>query len=155
LIYNSFVVPVRTPQYDAQGRLSRTWQDFLGGVARKAGRSALWRGVYDDTLQYQVCDLVRREDSLWIALQAQPVQDIGAVEPGTDDTVWELVLKSSAHGIPPGGKKGQVLTKLSDADYDVGWMDVGVSTHAEALTDGAGSFITAAGELIYVTGVPD
>lgn len=26
------------------------------------------------------------------------------------------------HQIPPGGTTGQVLTKLSDADYDVGWV---------------------------------
>jgi hypothetical protein len=25
-------------------------------------------------------------------------------------------------GIPPGGLTGQVLVKLSDADYDVGWV---------------------------------
>src|SRR5215831_3388498 len=100
--------------YDQQGRLSRTWQDFFGGVARKAGRSALWRGVYDKTLQYQVCDVVRHGGSLWIALQAQPVTDVGSVEPGTDDTVWELVINASsgAHGIPPGGAPGQILRSI-------------------------------------------
>jgi hypothetical protein len=28
----------------------------------------------------------------------------------------------STQGIPPGGLTGQVLVKLSDADYDVGWV---------------------------------
>ena len=26
-------------------------------------------------------------------------------------------------GLPPGGTTGQVLVKLSDNDYDVGWVD--------------------------------
>lgn len=29
----------------------------------------------------------------------------------------------TAHGIPTGGKAGQILCKKSDADYDVEWAD--------------------------------
>jgi hypothetical protein len=29
---------------------------------------------------------------------------------------------SAVHQIPPGGLTGQVLVKLSDSDYDVGWV---------------------------------
>lgn len=131
MLYSPLLVPVRTPAYDEQGRLTRTWQDFLGGIARKAGRSALWRGVYSENLEYAVCDVVRENDKLWIALQANPV-DGSAIAPGTDDTVWELVIAGSAdggkdgssNGIPPGGETGQVLAKASGADFDLKWIDL-------------------------------
>jgi hypothetical protein len=144
--YNAFTVPLRTTIQDAQGNLSRPWLDFLGSVSRKAGRSALWRGVYDETLQYAVGDVVRLEDALYSALQAQPIEGLGAVEPGTDDTVWELIIDaaSAVHGIPPGGEEGEVLAKASDEDYDVEWIDAPGGPSGgrwEPLTDGNYNFI--------------
>lgn len=34
-----------------------------------------------------------------------------------------VVTSESNHDVPPGGLEGQVLTKLSDEDYDVAWDD--------------------------------
>jgi hypothetical protein len=128
----------------------------MESIARKSGRAMLWRGEYAENLEYAVCDVVREAGSLWIARQANPV-DGRTVTPGEDEDVWELILEvNQAAGIPPGGQEGDVLVKLSDEDYDVGWAPGGLGTHSEALTDGSGNFITDdAGEIIYVTGVAD
>lgn len=41
---------------------------------------------------------------------------------------WQKVFgqnsKSSGEGIPSGGTEGQVLSKIGDTDYDIGWRDV-------------------------------
>jgi hypothetical protein len=97
--YSPYTVPVRTPLYDDQGRLSRQWLEYLSDVARKAGRSALWRGVYSSDQPYSVCDMVRAKDgkSIWTALQAQPFNG-RTVDPGADDTVWELVWSAKKGG---------------------------------------------------------
>lgn len=33
--------------------------------------------------------------------------------------------KVAGAGVPAGGKAGQVLVKVSDADYDTEWQDIG------------------------------
>jgi len=123
MIYNPFTVPLRSALFDTNGRMTRPWLDWMGSVAQKSGRSALWRGEYSKDLQYAVCDVVRQHDELWIALQANPV-DKTAVAPGTDDTVWERLLA----GVPAGGDSGEVLAKTSAADYDVEWVAAGRGT---------------------------
>ena len=126
LTYSPYTLPLRTALYDAQGRIAKPWIDYLAAIARKAGRSVTWMGVYDAAREYAVGDVVREgseEDgkggSLWMARQAQPING-GAVEPGTDDTVWELVYEAP---IPAGGTEGQILAKASDTDFDMVWED--------------------------------
>ena len=75
LIYSPCSVPLRTPLFDAQGRIAKPWVDYLAAMARKAGRSVTWMGVYDATQQYAVGDVVRegsdelgKGGSLWMAL---------------------------------------------------------------------------------------
>lgn len=62
---------------------------------------------------------------------------IGDVAP-YDMYFWDIMTQSWAYygplggaggstdvtGIPPHGSEGQILSKLSDADYDVGWVDL-------------------------------
>lgn len=35
--------------------------------------------------------------------------------------------KVAGAGVPAGGKAGQVLVKVSDADYDTEWQDMGAA----------------------------
>lgn len=57
--------------------------------------------------------------------------------------------------VPAGGVAGQVLTKSSSTDHDTAWVTPPFNTHSESLTDGAGNFIFAGGDIVTVVGVPD
>ena len=52
---------------------------------------------------------------------AGPGGPMGEVSTNQMDTAIDVALDS--RGLPPGGLTGPVLVKLSDADYDVGWVD--------------------------------
>lgn len=45
-------------------------------------------------------------------------------QPGSREGSRRISAPPVAVGLPPGGLPGQYLGKLSDADYDVGWIDV-------------------------------
>jgi len=134
LIYTPFAVPIRTPFYDESGRLTKTWSDYLSAVARKAGRSLTWMGVWSKDQNYAVGDLVRldTDDTLWLAKQLQPFNG-NTTTPGTEaskdpaDQVWELVYQSppaiAKNGLPAGGTTDQILAKASNDDYDTKWED--------------------------------
>jgi hypothetical protein len=49
-----------------------------------------------------------------------PSGPIGEVSTAAMNQAIDTAL--STRGVPPGGLTGQVLVKLSDADYDVGWV---------------------------------
>jgi len=51
-----------------------------------------------------------------------PGGPIGQVSTAAMDQAIDTALDT--RGIPAGGLTGQVLVKLSDADYDVGWVDL-------------------------------
>ncbi len=53
-------------------------------------------------------------------MQSDPTK--GDYIKGKDEFLREFGNGSGA-GVPAGGKKGQVLCKMSDADGDVGWAD--------------------------------
>lgn len=44
------------------------------------------------------------------------------------DAEGNRIYFSGTHGIPAGGTAGQMLVKLSDDDFDVGWIDIPVGT---------------------------
>ena len=49
-----------------------------------------------------------------------PGGPIGQVSTAAMDQAIDTALDT--RGLPPGGLTGQVLVKLSDVDYDVGWV---------------------------------
>jgi hypothetical protein len=55
--------------------------------------------------------------------------------------------------IPAGGKEGDALVKLSDADYDVGWMEINVLMNA--LRNADGHFLRAADGSILINDNPN
>lgn len=50
---------------------------------------------------------------------------LNLIPKGPDRALWTIVSESISAALPPGGKKGQMLVKASDADYDVMWVDAG------------------------------
>jgi len=60
--------------------------------------------------------------------------DIGIDVPGVtvefiyDGDQWQITatLGTGGIGVPPGGTTGQVLAKISDVDYETGWVNAGV-----------------------------
>lgn len=58
--------------------------------------------------------------------------------------------------LPPGGAKGDVLTKRSATSFDADFEAPAKPTvHDEPLTDGNSNFIFAAGDIIVVVGIPN
>lgn len=48
-------------------------------------------------------------------------QAVVADSAATAGLVFEGIVAVEGSGLPPGGAEGEVLVKLSDADYDIGW----------------------------------
>jgi hypothetical protein len=82
-----------------------------------------WKGPWDMSANYALGDTVQFDGSSYISLQ----DDNSGNTPDPGGTAWwDLVaLKGDpGTGVPAGGTTGQVLTKVSDADFDVDWEDI-------------------------------
>lgn len=66
-------------------------------------------------------------DSFWVEMGGDPGPQgpenivIADTPPSNLDVLWYDTSEPGNAVIPPGGTTGQVLVKLSNADYDVGW----------------------------------
>ena len=55
--------------------------------------------------------------------EASYVTDKNKIKVGDGITTWKLLpYIVGIDGIPPGGTTGDLLIKLSDEDYDIGWQ---------------------------------
>lgn len=85
----------------------------------------------------------------WFATPVAPVLRGAKIQlrHGTDDlndaiveigaggnTPVEQTTGGSRYGVPPGGTTGQVLAKVSDADYDIAWVDNQATSAASGYT---------------------
>ena len=109
--------------FDAQGVATVT---VMWGIVNQVSIMGTWRGPWDNSATYEMGDGVEHEGSSYISLQ----DDNTGNEPevgGTD--FWDLMALKGADGdpgvgVPAGGTTGQVLTKLSDTDYDTDWENI-------------------------------
>jgi hypothetical protein len=83
-----------------------------------------------------VFTIYRNGTQIYTGTDASPLTDAGFIALNSNNTTtqWDdfsttyastppwAVFAAAGVGIPPGGTTGQVLKKLSNADYDVGWV---------------------------------
>ena len=70
--------------------------------------------------QHIIVDIASGSVSVILAGPQGPGGPIGEVSTSQMDQAISVALDS--RGFPPGGLAGQVIAKLSDADYDYGWV---------------------------------
>jgi hypothetical protein len=112
------------------------------GVVTQVQVMGQWMGPYSPSADYKQGDAVSFDGSSWISLQDANSGN----QPDTSPAFWDIVALrgSPGIGVPAGGTTGQVLGKLSNTDYDDGWIDVAaalpLTTKGDLLTYGpAGS----------------
>lgn len=93
-------------------------------MSASAGRVLLiHKGNYDSSATYNPMDEVLYEGSTYVC------KATSTDNAPTNTTYWQIMAQkgadgSAGQGIPTGGTTGQVLTKHSNANYDVEWSDV-------------------------------
>jgi len=107
-------------QFDANGVATIT---VLWGIVNQVTVTGQWKGPWNGGSTYDLGDAVQHLGSSYISLQDDNTANEPLVE-GTD--FWDLIaLKGDdGAGFPTGGTTGQVLTKLSDTDFDADWEDL-------------------------------
>ena len=135
----TFDIVAGDSQQDKNGVATATVQ---WGVVTQVQVMGQWMGPYSPSADYAMGDAVSFDGSSWISLQDANTGN----QPDTSPAFWDLVALhgSPGIGVPAGGTTGQVLTKVSNADYDTDWEDVvsdlPLTTKGDLLTYGpAGS----------------
>ena len=165
--YDAYRLPTNAQIYEGNGnQLSRTWANFWGDVARKAGRSLTWRGAFSDQLQYRVNDLVSDGDTLWCCLSPNPQNNNSlATEPSADGPWDKLISTAGLLADPttatgdlivrgpkgldnlPLGSNGQVLTVDTSQPLGMKWAAVSGGAGAVSSVFGrTGAVIAASGD---------
>ncbi len=98
----------------------------MWGLVNQVTIFGAWRGPWSDSATYDLGDTVEHLGSSFISLQDENTNQEPVVE---GSAWWDLVALKGADGspgtgVPAGGTTGQVLTKVSDTDYDTDWEDV-------------------------------
>jgi hypothetical protein len=98
----------------------------MWGLVNEVTIMSAWRGEWSDSATYDQGETVAHLGSSYISLQ----DENNDKEPVVEGSVWwDLVaLKgddgAAGTGVPVGGTTGQVLTKVSNTDFDTDWEDV-------------------------------
>ena len=92
-----------------------------GDPGNTGAKGANWRGAYASGTAYVVDDIVSYSGSCYICISAS------TGNAPTNTTYWSIVAAKGdkgdiGYGVPVGGTTGQILTKVSNTDYDTEWV---------------------------------
>lgn len=147
--------PLAVKAYEEDGAM---YADIPNILLQKHGKLTVYVYLTDDE-----CGFTKLKESFYVARRPKPadyvytetevqtfsslVARMDEIEKNgvTDEQIEKSVTKYLAAnpiGLPPGGKAGQVLCKVSDADYDAAWADVPIPEQYGLVTYNQDKIIT-------------
>lgn len=109
------------------GRVHLRWDWIDGAVSFKVYRdtSADPTTLVASPTTDELYDVITPGDTYYYRVKAHNASgDSASYSDNLSIDIGDGLPNISVAILPPGGTSGQVLTKLSDADYDVAWADL-------------------------------